>query len=303
MASGLGQLASPQPVGTHSRPSLMATGPQANRARGCPLPAWGQEPGAQPGSQAALGWGLHGVRGKVFTGSCRPLSPAPVRVSPALAAPPAGKTLATFLSTKNSGVWLPRSVPRGAAGGRLWPGHGEPSGTRPRLARTPISACLRPPASTKRVPTVYLGEGNHRPCPAHPRKATGAGARSGATKDSCRLEPVLRGWPWGRLPPSTRWVSAGGSWPRSGPWLLPWLTPNTQVRLTLAGFPRLALVTTRCPRHSPKCWGGPSPRRATGSPEAFLGSRQAECACEQLQQLSPGPWFGLSCSLQIVGVG
>lgn len=120
----------------------------------------------------------------------------------------------------------------GAAGGRLRPGHGEPSGTRPHLARTPISACLRPPASTKRVPTVYLGEGNHRPRPAHPRKATGAGARSGATKGSCRPESVLRGCPWGRLPPSTRWVSAGGSWPRSGPWRLAWPAPNTQVRLT-----------------------------------------------------------------------
>lgn len=186
-------------------------------------------------------------------------------------------------------------------GGHLRPGN--PQETRPHLAHTPIAACLRPPASTKRVPTVYSGEGNHSPCPAHPRKATGAGASSGATKGSCRLRSVLRRCPWGLLP-SLHTMGVG--------WRT--LAPLWALALGLAcaqhtGETQSGWLSQAGPGHDPMplpfphVLGWPWSPAGSRQPEAVLGSGQAECVREQLQQLSLRPSLQPSCNFQLVGLG
>lgn len=192
--------------------------------------AWvGPGANARPVLQAALDWGLHGEGGSCHGGG-HPLSPSPVRERLALGALLAVRTPVTSLGTRNSAVWVHRSVLRASLGwvprrrmpeARTWGALREPGPTWHTCPPLAVSGCGQPRASAHCLP----GQVEPQPCPTHPREATGAGASSGATKGSRRLKSLHRGRPWGRLPPPRNgcWLEAAG--PALGPGSRPGLRP------------------------------------------------------------------------------
>lgn len=145
--------------------------------------------------------------------------------------------------------------------------------TGPCPAHTPVSAFLGPLASLKQMPMFTWVRGTQAPPPL--RKATGAGASSGLQKAPADPGPSSEAALGTVTPPCTRWV-AGESRPCSGPWLLPWPVPSTQVRLMLVAPPRpgAALVL-----------------EAAGSSEACVGL-PAQCwSRSRSWHLGPYPWL------------
>lgn len=162
--------------------------------------AWvGPGANARPVLQAALGWGLHGEGGSCHGGG-HPLSPSPVRERLALGALLAVRTPVTSLGTRNSAVWVHRSVLRASLG---W-------GPRRRMPEARTWGALREPgptwhtcplwlspaaASPERVPTVYLGKWNRSPAPPTHVKPLGLEPALGLQKAPADSSPSTEAAP------------------------------------------------------------------------------------------------------------